>query len=131
MGILLLPRKDRNGKVALLLGWSLEFRNPCLGPGFAEALPKSEQGLLREHVAQSKMVLLTLFYLWDTPLSRLERGLSIRQQDQRNLITFRQSICSNIESKLLSLKRTNALARLFQQTGNLQSEAELEPVREV
>lgn len=54
MGILLLPRKDRTGKVALLLGWSLEFGNPCLGPGFAEALPKSEQVLLRGQVATVK-----------------------------------------------------------------------------
>lgn len=49
MGILLLPRKDRKGKVDLLLGWSLESGNPCLGPGFAEALPKPEQ-VLRGHV---------------------------------------------------------------------------------
>lgn len=54
MGILLLPRKDRKGKVALLLGWSLEFGNPCLGPGFAEAFPKSEQVLLREPVGTVK-----------------------------------------------------------------------------
>lgn len=49
MGIVLLIRKNRKGKMALLLGWSLEFGNPCLGPGFAEALPKSEQILLRGH----------------------------------------------------------------------------------